>query len=436
MSEQGSGIERPYGITLPEGVRHLHGSLYLVRFELLQLSDPEVNSSDSQEQKYKFHNPRILTEKGQRVLFDKQNSLQIRESIRDKTLMNPFVCRWRFEAENELAVKRLTIQIVGGERRHRAISWLRNKRELVKDPAYTRLNDNLEYEYEYKPADQVYEYVPCQIYAAKSDIDALSLSYTENDCRINQGEGADVAMVMELRRCLASDEEILSAMTKEESWLRDTDHLIEGLMQEALTDLLEDRIDREGALELLKIRQKFGDEVAGKALAIANDASQKDYERKFLRCTERIEEAMTEREIAEGAVEEAKYQGSGVEVAEQVVTESTAKVKRTIGERDREKPTTGGGHVRNAHRSMTGGTHRGSTPPTPKSTVLRAQKIQEFYLDPIEELIRMGGKSTEIDDGEADLDSLALILKMLRAVMGGDSECMEIIRLHYKKKRE
>lgn len=440
MSESASGIERPYGVSLPDGIKHLHGALYLVRFDLIQVADPE-SVSQEEGHDYEFRNARTLTQKGQATLFDKRESQKMRESIRDKTLMSPFVCRWKFEGEDALSVKKLLVQLVGGERRYRGVHWLRSKRELVKDPSTARLNDKLEYEYDFRPADQVYEYVLCQIYAVNNDIDALALSYTENDCRVQQGDGADVAMVQELRRCRASDERIMAAMSKDEKWLRDTDALITGLTENALNDLLEDRIDREGALELLKIRERHGDEGCEEARVLANEAAQKEYLKRYERHNRRIDAAMTEKEFAEAAVEEAKFQGEGVEEAQESVAETTQKVNRTLKERDQEKPTTSGNHVRSASRQLAGaGTHRGggsggSNGQANRSTMLRSPKVKECFIEPMEHLIRVGGKSPEIDDQQADVDALTLALKLIRAINDGDSDGMEIIRLHYKNKR-
>jgi SOS response regulatory protein OraA/RecX len=173
--------------------------------------------------------------------------------------MTPFVCRWKRGEDGKLY-----IQMVGGERRHRAVDFLRRKKELVKDPRTASLNDRMDYEYQYRPADEVYHQVLCQIYAVSDDIEALAFAYTENDCRINQGPGHDVAVVMELRQAGASDERIMEVMSKDEKWLRDTDSLVEQLGEATLKELIEDRIDREAALELLHVKEKHGEDVATK----------------------------------------------------------------------------------------------------------------------------------------------------------------------------
>lgn len=432
-----SNITTPYGNDLPEGVKHLHGALYLVKFDLLKLSDPDPEKAVEESKEYEFRNPRTLTEKGQQALFDKRKSQQMRESIKEKTLLNPFICRWQ-NKDNKLDV-----QMVGGERRHRAVSWLKSKKELVKDPDSVRLNENLEAEYDYKSADKVYDSVVCQIYAVNTDIDALSLAYTENDCRINQGDGADVAMVIELRRCSASDEKIMATMSKDEKWLRDTDTIISGLNEAILNDLLEDRIERDAALELVSVKEKYGDEVVEKVVAIAHEASQKDYKKRFNRLTAKIESAMTEKELAEGSIVEAGWnedEEAGEEAASEAkvkLVESDSKAQRAIKERNDDKPVTNTNQVRAGVRNVTGGGGGGvGVGSGTRSTVLRSQKIKEFYVEPLEDLIKKGGKSIELDDGVANVDALQLAIKLVRGILGGDTEGMDIIRLHYKKKAE
>jgi ParB-like chromosome segregation protein Spo0J len=82
-----------------------------------------------------FDNPRRLTKKGDAELTDKQLSLELRESIKKHTLLSPLICRWAQDGEGYYP------QLVGGERRYRALSYLRTKKELVNDPNNVRMND-------------------------------------------------------------------------------------------------------------------------------------------------------------------------------------------------------------------------------------------------------------------------------------------------------
>jgi hypothetical protein len=421
------------GVELPDGITHLHGAMYLVRFNLLQVPDPDAKCGDEANKEYEFRNPRTLTEKGQSVLFDKQKSQEMRDSIREKTLLTPFICRWKNKA----------VQMVGGERRHRAVSWLIHKKEMVKDPRSLKFNDDMEPQYDYSPADQVYEFVLCQIYHASNDLDALALAYTENDCRVNQGPGHDIAMVLELRKCGASDEKIMGVMSKDEKWLRDTDNLIAGLDESTLRDVIEDTIDREAALELLPIKEKFNEEVTAKVKEVAKDLADKDYKKRFERLTKRLTEARDEQEIAEGNVADSSFRSDAQQAEDQEsLTEATAKVQRIAKDRAGDKPKVTPGNVRSGLRVIVGegesedgeGTAApsgGARPPTqPKA--LRYAKIKEAYIDVLDDLVKKGGKHPEFKEFTASPDACKLAKKLISALATGDSECIEIIRLHYK----
>ena len=436
---------------LPDGVKHLHGAMYLVRFPLLQIPDPEAVAESTGDKQYEFRNPRGLTEKGQAVLFDKLKSQEMRESIRDKTLMTPFICRWKGQ----------TIQMVGGERRHRAVSWLINKKELVKDARSFKMNDDMEPEYEYKPADQVYEYVLCQIFHATNDLDALALSYTENDCRVNEGDGHDVAMVIELRQCGATDEKIMGVMSKDEKWLRDTDNIIAGLDPTTLRDVIEDRIERDAALQLLSIKEKYDDTIASRVVVVAQEMAERDYKKRFDKLTKKLTEARDEQEIAEGNVAEAKFQGKGVEDAEGELKETESKVGRIAKDRAEDKAKVASANVRAGMRAITDEDiegeeaddddtdtdgEEGETKPKkkqsrprppgsglPKSTMMKALKVKELYIEPLQALVKMGGKHPDFGEGvAASPDAIKLAVKLLNGILENDEECLDRVKLHYK----
>ena len=416
-------------VELPDGVTHLHGAMYLVRFDLLQVPNPDAKSEGEGQKQYEFRNPRTLTEKGQSVLFDKQKSQEMRDSIRERTLLTPFICRWRNK----------TVQMVGGERRHRAVYWLIHKKELVKDARSLKFNEDMEPQYDYRPADQVYEFVLCQIYHASNDLDALALSYTENDCRVNQGPGNDVAMVIELRHCGATDEKIMSIMAKDEKWLRDTDNLIAGLDEATLRDVIEETIDRDAALELLPIKENYTEEITAKVKEVAKELADKDYKKRFEKLTKKLTEARDEQEIAEGVVAEATFQGSGTNEAEAGLGEATAKVQRIAKDRAGDKPKVTPGNVRGGLRVIVGDEDEGTPAPasggacpptTPKA--LRYAKIKEAYEDVLDDLMKKGCKHSEFSGFTVSHDAIKLAKKLVNGIMNGDTECIEIIRLHYK----
>lgn len=397
-----------HGVTLPDGFIHLHGALHLIPFEAICSADGNEESEE-----YSFKNPRALTEKGQADLMDRNSSETLRADIRDNTLMQPFICRW---VEKDGQIKP---QLVGGDRRYRAIDYLKNQKVLVKDANSAKLNKDGEYEYEFRPADSVYEKVLCQVFSAADDLDALGLAYSENNCRKNLTEGHDIAICQELRRCNATDEKILQIMKKDVRWLRDTDNLLNNLDGESLQCLIEDRIDRDSAKELLTIEDS---EIRSQILAEANAESETESKKRKKKFQKRVEAALQEEELASGEVAIAEDSGKeeSVVIANTNLEEKSAKVKRTVADRDEEKSVTKKKHVVSATKSVTG---EDST----AKRALRTPKIKEHYVSYLEQVIENEGKCP---DGKftADVEMLTFGLEVAKAIMDGEIDCAKVCK--------
>lgn len=400
-----------HGVTLPEGVKHLHGALHLVPFDLISIADKEP--AEDAPKGYKFSNPRTLTEKGQASLLDKKNAEILRADIRDRTLMAPFICRWA-EENGEIRP-----QLVGGERRYRAVDKLRTDKTSVKDANLAKLNSEGEYEYEYRPANEVYALVPCQIYSAKSDIDALAYAYSENAIRTNLTEGHDVAICQELRKSGASDEKIMEIMHKDARWLRDTDNFINSLDENSLKDLIEDRIDRDSAKALMEIEDI---DIRTKVRESANAESSEDSARRRARYQKRVVSAMEEQEIAAGSVADADYTGNteAKAVATKTLADADAKVKRTVEERDSKRPVTKKKHIISATKSVTG------DDPISKQA-LRGPKIKESYVDYLVSVIDNDGKAPD-ETFQIDTKALEFGLAIAKGILSGNTNCADVCR--------
>lgn len=326
---------------LPEGVEQVSGTFYKIPFDLIQTSD-DYDEEEGGSQLV-FENPRRLTKKGDAELTDKQLSLELRESIKKHTLLSPLICRWAQDEEGYYP------QLVGGERRYRALSYLRTKKELVNDPNNVRMNDKGEWEYARSSADKVYGKVLCQVFAVNSDLDALALAWAENKNRINLSEGHEIAEVMKLREFDATDEKILEILQRDEKWLRETDNLIENLDENTLKDLIECRIDRGSAKELAEIEDL---DVREKVRVEANEVAEEFSHRKKSRFQKRVDEALKDQEIARGNlafVDDTKDK----EDAQEQVDEAEQRVKRTVKERDEIKPVTTRTEVKKAKAKVT-----------------------------------------------------------------------------------
>jgi hypothetical protein len=71
---------------LPDSIQHLHGSLYLVPFTLIELPEP-----DGDKPGYQFQNPRSVTDRGQKQRAHVPIDLQMLAKGQNPT-------RWRGQA--------------------------------------------------------------------------------------------------------------------------------------------------------------------------------------------------------------------------------------------------------------------------------------------------------------------------------------------------
>jgi hypothetical protein len=384
-----------------EGVRHLHGSMYLVKFSKLHV--PEKNTE--KDGKFHFVNPRYLTESGTKVLFDKEESQRLRQSIKEHGLLNPLICRLLDGSPS----------VCGGQRRYNALDYLIKKKEKVLDTSNPDQN-------EFKPAQEVYEWILCQIFKADTELEAIQLSRAENSCRKDFSEGTDIALVVELRECNYSDEEILKVVDKQPQWLRDTDKLITDLDQHTLSDLLESRIVRDAAEELIKIEDV---EVRTKVREEAAKLAKISYKETYERLQRSLQAAENEEELAEGKVAFAKFTKDGEEEAKENLESAKSRKKQKKEKTDGVRPVTKTKHVRTATKNVTG-----DDAATKKC--LREPKIRKFFLEKLEELENNDGKDPE---GTFLVPPIALKLsiKLIKGILDGNVECLNIVKRVVRK---
>lgn len=390
---------------IPEGCKHLYGALFVIPFLEIRIPDAEDSDED-----YKFKNPRMLTEKGQNDLFDKKNSLELRESIKTNTLLNPLVCRWVKDGDDQYYP-----QLVGGDRRYRALDFLIRKKEIVRDPRSLQLNDKGDWLYNQCSADVAYNSVPCQIFAVNSDLDALALAWAENKGRINLTEGHEIAEVIKLRKFGASDEKILEILQRDEKWLASSDSLIATLDQDTLSDLLENRITRDSARELGNIQDET---TRNQVRLVANQASKEACERKIKRMQRRVEASFEQKEIAEGSIADAEFQNDeeAVEEAKIELFQAEKKVSRSIKERDKIAPVTTAKDVKKAAAKTGVKLHdeEEREDVSAPSKVLSARKIR-LGIEYLEALIENEGDC--LDDEFKGGDDFVYTLRLLSNIL-------------------
>lgn len=403
---------------LPPGCQHLMGQFFAVRFSDIRIPDPDENAEG-----YAFKNPRILTESGQAALLDKKLSADLRESIKNHTLLQPLVCRWVTEEDGTVYP-----QLVAGERRYRAVDFLIRKKEIVVDPKSLHQDEEGNWVYEKCSAEQAYETIPCQIFQVNNDLDTLAIAWAENKSRVDLTDGHEVAEVAKLRSVNASDEKILEILQRDEKWLAETDSLLTNLDANTLADLLEGKIDRDSAVVLATIKNV---EIRDKVRVAANEAANEACNKKLARIQRRISSALDEKEIAEGSLADAEFQqdDEAIQEAEEEVQEAQKKVKRTVKERDETKPVTSASQVKKAAAEIEseGDSEERIFDKPPR--ILSAKKIKEG-LEYIEALIKNGGECLE-GTFTANVEELTLVRKILNNnILANEVDFSATIRRH------
>lgn len=398
---------------IPAGCKHLYGSLFTVPFAAIKTPDVDEERPDE----YKFENPRMLTEKGRSELLDKRLSAELRESIKNCTLLNPLVCRWVPDGDDFVPM------LVGGDRRYRAIDFLIRKKELVTDPRSVELDEQGEWVYSECPANEAYEFIPCQVFACNNDIEALVLSWAENKGRINLTDGHEIAEVMKLQSYGASDDIILDVLQQDGKWLSETVNLIEKLDTDTLADLLENRINRASACELMNIEDQ---EVREKVRIAANESAKEAAGRKIKRFQKEVLSALEKKEIAEGSLADAEFHedDEAQEEAKAVLESADREVKAKIKKRDSVTPVATAKDVKKA--AIANGVDRGDEE---RPKVLSARKIQKG-LDYIDELIANEGQCPN-GTFEIELDHLILARKLIsNNILGNEADFAQTIVDH------
>jgi len=391
---------------LPEGSRHLTGNLFMVPFS--SILAPK-------------NNPRLLTERGQSDIVDKNLSSQLRESIKKNTLLNPLVCRWVKDGD------KVAPMVVGGDRRYRSLDFLIRKKEMVADPRTPKVNEKGELMSRTAPADEAYEFVPCQIFMCRDDLDALVLAWAENKTRINLTDGHEIVEVIQLRDNGASDAKIMEVLQQDSKWLSDTDRLIASLDSHTLADLIEGRLDRNSAVELAGIEDE---KVRNQVRVAAHESATETSGRRIARLLRRAEQAEANEDIAKGEVvlaQNPQQQDQARSNLARAEVETRA-VRRKIEENA--NPVTTTREIREASQQIVGEIPRTANKRGPKGgpRKMRESKIMEGR-DFFAGLVRNNGEG---DDFTAHVDALKLVVKIFNDnILANNPDWISTLKRHY-----
>jgi hypothetical protein len=378
-----------------EDIQHLDSNLYRVRFSIIKAANAGLISENG---RLFYGNPRwIRNPEGHLVARGiKGNGLQhkieskkmdeLRESIARNGLENPL--RLRITENDEPA-----LEIIGGERRWRSISYLCDNEEIVIDP---ETGNEV-------PAKEQFEWVHVRINDMDDDT-ALEMAFRPNETGETIGEGASVEVVEKLRACNYDDDRILKITGKSISWLYDTDQILD-LDEKSFAAFKNEEINRAMALRLrgvedINLRLKKLEAVQFKALE--KFVARKKLLEESIEMSETVVQiGFAEQRIAEmdGDEESANEIGDDIQDAKSVVDN----LKQELYDHEQQGP-------------------KAKTSDDDEDKPFTTAKIHKGIYIPVVEIVKSNGVDEDGNALEINLDDAKLVKKVLEIILNGKKE--------------
>jgi hypothetical protein len=378
-----------------DDAQHLHGNLFRVRRSKIRLSKPGISCEDG---KLVYGNPRWHTnDEGKQEArgMDKAGMEELTNSIQDEGLENPI--RLRVVEDG----KKSFLEVINGERRFRCLEEL-CERDV---PCFDCSTD------EDRPASEIYEWVDCRI-DFMDDRTALRVALKPNATSEVIGDAASIHVVKVLKDSGYDDQEILKSTGKSISWLRETEKII-GLDEVCLQNFEQDKINRTVALHLSLIENV--DERLEMLQKIKESAEMRHSEK-----MKKMEEkkAKTEQEIE---CEEASAQ-----LAKKYGDDESAEMHSKKSEKAKKKAKA----IEGEHKKISSKPAKATSKDIGVSGPLSHAKIQSLYIDLIAAVIEGEGFDEDGNSYGLNLDLLAPIAEILKAIMEGNKEAMDVLLEH------
>ena len=362
----------------------------------IQLSE---RPDEGQEHTKLFFNPRFMDS------FDSESMEELRNSIKEIGLMHPLSVRITTQDE-EIS----DIELISGERRFRCLQWLVENEEEV----YDRDQDCM------VSAAELYEKIPCCVHYDIDDEKALRLACDENGKTKTLSVAEDVALVERLITMGYPTEKIIAITGQQASWVSHTVNFRKKLSLKAFEMLLDGRLPRSAAVNMLGYREEDRDALLEAAIEHEKEITSQ----KLNEIDEEIEEAEETESLANWEEEKAQEVGD-----EDLVKQ--AKKAKVKAEKQKEKATS----KKNKLESHSGVLSQGDlqagarkeklTPKTPKQ--LNRQDIGSL-VEQIDEWIKAGEYYDELYAQEVGQDILQTVRSVAVSISEGDRDPISIIR--------
>ena len=381
-------------VKFEDKIDHVSGNLYKVDYGVIKFSPDEFNPREFGRE----------NKDSQRAGagFDKESLRALEDTICDKGLFKPLICRFVNEK----------LQIVAGCRSYCAITNARKKRR--KDC----LNVETEKKESYKTALSKIEVRIMDL----DDDEARSVAWVENSTAVPIGDVATVQTVKHYRDAGFDDEKIISLTgNKSGQWLRNIDKII-SLDEKSYSCFCDDQINLSVAQALAEIDDLEERHILLDFTVEFANARSKE---KVARAKKLLSKAESKEEIADanvavanliGTKEEKKSAKDNFEEAVKSVEEKQDAVSQAE-ENQQAKAT----DLKKAISTT------GASGSKKISAALREAKIRKLYLNPLAKLIEHDGLNA---DGRliVAVDSLNIAFSIVNGILTGKTDVVAVLK--------
>jgi ParB-like chromosome segregation protein Spo0J len=368
------------------------------QYSLVPLLDIRVvdRPEEGHEHDQLFFNQRSLDS------MDTEQMLSLRNDIATSGLHTPLIVR-AITTDKTDSGDIVRIDLIAGERRLRSLLKLYEDNPLV----YCRRTKTT------KPAQEVYGLnVPCEICYNISDEEALGISWRENFQRQNLSVQEEINAVERLmRRGLRQEEIAVSLGGTNITWVSQTCNFRKELPADAFRLLLEGRLSRHGAVQIMSFHKDDREKLVREAICI----EQEETEITKKRMRRLVEDAEDDVEMAKAAASKIPQFKKKIATAARKVVEAKTKMA---------KVEASAGTIRQGHLQR-GAVAAAVTPKTAK--VLTRSMIQQFLIDTPTQWVEIN-KIDPLTKQPYPPDKLKVIIETANHVLAGNIDTGGIIR--------
>ena len=381
-------------VKFKDKINHVFGNLYKVDYGSIKFSPDEFNPRE--------FGPESKDSQRAGVGFDKESLRALEDTICDKGLFKPLICRFVNEK----------LEIVAGCRSYCAITNARKRRR--KDC----LNVDTDKKESYKTALSKIEVRIMDL----DDDEARSVAWVENDTAVPIGDVATVQTVKHYRAAGFDDDKIISLTgNKSGQWLRNIDKII-SLDEKSYSCFCEDNINLSVAQALAEVEDLEERHILlDFTIKFANARSKE----KVDRAKKSLAKAENKEEIADASVAVANL--IGTEEEKESAKDTHEEVLKSVEEKQEAVDQAENSQQAKATDLKKAISTTGTSGSKKISAALREAKIRKLYLNPLAKLIEHDGLNEE-GSLVVSVDNLNIAFSIVNGILTGKTDVVAVLK--------